>query len=181
MNQSEGKKKRKTRSDKKIAMAPYISDQHRIWIHRIARHAEIPEGEVGIRLIEAALFDEECIRFFSSYFKRTYWFSEHLCFRGNPSALDIEDYIQVGQERGRFKVRASQAVYHQLDEFKIALGTPYISHAAHALLKYALHELRLIHLIDPRIDFVAIRDMIRPYAKSSKSSSAWSIWQGRGI
>jgi hypothetical protein len=170
----EGRKTRKTRSDKKVAIAPFISDQHRVWIHRIARHVEWPEGEVGIRLIELALYNEECIRFFGPYFKRSFWFSDDLCFPGNQDPLNIEDYIRIEDDRGRFKVKAKQDLYQRLDEFKIALGTSYLSHATYALLKYALYDLRLIQMIAPRIDFVIIRDTVKQKVNLF-SRSAWSI------
>jgi hypothetical protein len=170
-----GEKKRKTRCDKKKQIAPYIEDKHRVWIYRIARFVEQPEGEVGIRLVQAALYDEECIRFFSSYFKRPYFFTDSHLINGRMDAPSIEEYIQTSSNRGRFKIKATQEIYRQLFEFQIALGTPYLAHAVHALLKYALHDLRIIRKVAPGIEAWNIHETIKPTVKTLNQSSAWSI------
>ncbi|WP_186327643.1 hypothetical protein [Paenibacillus sp. Y412MC10] len=148
----EQKTARKVRSDKKHSIAPYVPDTFRVWIHRIARHLEIPEGEVGVLLIESAIMDEECMRFFTPYYKRNYSYNNVLFF-GNDFAAPISDYIEIQGKRDRFKVRLSKGSYERVCEFQIALGTPYLAHATHALLRYALHTRGIIGRIAPMLRY----------------------------
>ncbi|WP_101809526.1 hypothetical protein [Paenibacillus pasadenensis] len=173
-------KKRKTRSDKKRAIAPYIPDELRVWIHRIARRTQLPEGDVGLLLIQAALQSEPCIVFFAPYLKRDYRFGPAI-YCGHHDHQSIYDYIGPSQQlddRGRFKIKASQSLYEQLNEFQIGLGIPFIAHAAFALLRYALHDLAIVQSIAPGM---TRQDFMRAPASSARAlldkpdSSVWSI------
>ena len=143
---------RKIRSDKKHSIAPYVPDVYRIWIHRIARHVEISEGDVGALLLQAAAHDEECIRFFVAYFKRNFSHNSIL-FLGNEFAASIDDYIKINGSRDRFKVRVNQKLYERISDFQIALKTPYLAHATHALLRYALHTRQIVNQIAPSLPY----------------------------
>lgn len=146
---------RKERSDKKKSIAPYVPDVFRVWIHRIARHLEIPEGEIGVLLIDAAVHNEDCIRFFSAYYKRNFS-HENSLFLGNEFAASIDEYIQITGNRDRFKVRVGKALYNRIGEFQIALGTPYLAHATHALIRYALHTKCIVLQIAPTLNYDAL-------------------------
>lgn len=183
MNREENKK-RKIRYDKKKAIAPFIADKERIWIHRIARYTNLPEGEIGLRLIRTAVQNEQCIEFFAAYFRRPYQFTESVVFPGRTQANDIEEYIKMdeNQERGRFKIKASQDFYNELCEFQIALGTPYLAHATYALLKYALVDIEIIQEVAPAIDMNHIYGPIKSAALlnfSPVSSKAFSVFKNR--
>jgi hypothetical protein len=143
---------RKVRSDKKHSIAPYVPDTYRVWIHRIARHLEIPEGEVGVRLIECAVKSEECIRFFSPYFKRNFSYGNQV-FLGHEYAALIDSYIEINGKRDRFKVRVNKCLYDKISEFQIALGSSFLSHATHALLRYGLHTKDMVHRVAPNINY----------------------------
>lgn len=164
---------RKTRSDKKKAIAPFIPDLYRVWIHRIARKCDLPEGEVGLQLIRAALENEECIRFFARYFKRDYQYSAVISFCGHRDALPIDSYIQRSSEDGRFKIKASQSLYERLSDFQIALGIPYLSHATFALLRYALNEPGIIQILCPGLK---MSEVIGPASTSGILKSKSSVW-----
>ncbi|WP_346835908.1 hypothetical protein [Paenibacillus polymyxa] len=146
---------RKVRSDKKKSIAPFVPDVFRIWIHRIARHLEIPEGEIGVFLIDAAVHNDDCIRFFSAYYKRNLS-HENSLFLGNDFAAPIDEYIRITGNRDRFKVRVSKTLYNRIGEFQIALGTPYLAHATHALLRYALHTKSIVLQIAPTINYESL-------------------------
>ncbi|MDQ6422665.1 hypothetical protein RB620_24840 [Paenibacillus sp. LHD-117] len=163
MKKEEG---RKTRSDKKKHIAPYIPDEQRVWIHRIARHCEQPEGEIGLRLIQAALEDENCIVFFSNYFRRDYRFSDNILYCGHDDAISIYDYLIHSEQRDRYKVKPKQSLYNQLCEFQIALGIPFLAHAAYALLQYALHDIHTVQKVCPNISKHDFQAPHRPFITS---------------
>lgn len=144
-----GTQNRKTRSDKKKAIAPYIHDELREMIYRLARHLDLCEGDTGVKLIQVALENRKCIEFFSRFFKRSYQFSEDQLFIGHATAADILPYLQPRRDTSRFKVKVSQTLSDQLFEFQIALGTPYIAYATHALLIYSLSSKEIIQEVAP--------------------------------
>lgn len=147
--------KRKSRSDKKHTIAPFVPDVFRVWSQRIANHLHISEGEVGAKIVETCINEEECIRFFAAYYKRTY--SHHnLLFMAQDNAADISQYIEINVERDRLKLRVSKTVYNRLCDFQIALGTSYLAHATHALLRYGLHSKYIINKIAPSLDYSSI-------------------------
>lgn len=168
---------RKVRSDKKRAIAPYLPDHYRVWIHRIARRCDIPEGEVGLQLLKICLQSEACIQFFSAYFKRDFRFTENITYCGHKDALPISDYLQSAatEERSRYKLKASQSLYDALCEFQIALGVNYLAHATHALLEYALNDLATLQRLVPGITKADYTGPVRPVALTASSGSAWSI------
>lgn len=191
MKKDEG---RKVRSDKKKPIAPYIADAQRVWIHRIARVCDLPEGDVGLQLISAALGSEDCIVFFSQYFKRDYRFRENILYFGHEEAKSIHSYLVDCPKRARFKVKPSRSMYDKLSEFQIALGIPYLAHATYALLQYALHDISLVRGICPQIrreHFIsaaqpaseperampekAVAVIATRPAKSQSNSNVWSI------
>lgn len=169
--------KRKVRSDKKHAIAPYIPDQYRVWIHRIARRCEKPEGEVGLQLLQISLQNEACIQFFSAYFKRDFRFTENVTFCGHKDAIPIQEYIQTGskENQGRYKMKASESLYNALCEFQIALGVNYLAHATYALLQYAIHDLTTIQRVVPGITKADFAGPIRPITITQNTGNAWSI------
>lgn len=148
----EQKTNRKVRSDKKHSIAPYVPDTYRVWIHRLARHLEISEGEVGVLLIDFSLQSEECLRFFSPYFKRAYTHGNQL-FLGHDFAEPINSYIEIIGNRDRFKIRVKKPLYDLISEFQIALGTSYLSHATLALLRYGLHTRNIVSQIAPNFNY----------------------------
>lgn len=169
--------KRKVRSDKKHAIAPYIPDEYRVWIHRIARRCEKPEGEVGLQLLQIALQSKACIEFFSAYFKRDFRFNENVTFCGHKDAKPIQEYTQSAskENQGRYKMKASESLYNALCEFQIALGVNYLSHATYALLQYAINDLETIQRVAPGITKADYAGPIRPITAVKSSGSAWSI------
>jgi hypothetical protein len=169
-----GAEKRKIRTDKKWAIAPFIPDEQRVWIHRLASRSNLPEGVVGEQLLRIALQDESCIVFFSSYLRRDFCFRANITYCGHKDARSIYEYISNQSERGRYKIKASQTLYDQLCEFQIALGVSYLAHATYALLKYALHDIKILQMIVPGITKEELTGPSKPVALSEKSS-AWSI------
>lgn len=169
-------KRRKVRSDKKQAIAPYIPDHERVWIHRISRRCELPEGEVGVHLVRIALRDERTMQFFSSYMKRDFRFTENIIYCGHKDAKSIYDYINDDSERSRYKIKAPQTLLDQLCEFQIALGVSYLAHATYALLRYALHDLKTVQQLVPGITKEDFIGPIRP-AAINQPSKAWSIFK----
>lgn len=167
--------KRKTRSDKKQAIAPYIPDQQRVWINRIARRCKRPAGEIGLSLIQAALVDENTMIFFSTYFKRDFRFTENITYCGHHDSVSIYDYINFNGERGRYKIKVSQSLYEQLCEFQIALGIPFLAHAVFALLQYALFDIKTIQKISPGITPKDFSSPTGPVIPIDDYSSVWSI------
>lgn len=167
---------RKTRSDKKVAIAPYIPDHERVWIHRISRRCGLSEGEVGLQLVRIAVFEQRTIEFFSPYMKRDYRFAENIVFCGHKDAKPLTEYISDDSDRSRFKLKAPQTLQEQLCEFQIALGASYLSHATYALLRYALHDLETVRQLAPGITKEDFTGAIRP-AALSQVSKAWSIFK----
>jgi hypothetical protein len=169
-------KKRKVRSDKKKAIAPFILDNERVWIHRIARRCELPEGETGLQLIKIALNNEACILFFSSYFKRNYQFTSNQLFFGHHDSRSIYDYIPKDKKVcERFKMKFNQPLYDQVCEFQIALGIPYLAHATYAILRYALHDIEIVRVLAPGITKQDFNSPMKILIKPDKQSKAWSI------
>ncbi|WP_206669885.1 hypothetical protein [Paenibacillus luteus] len=168
-------KQRKVRSDKKRAIAPYIPDIERVWIQRIANRCALPEGEVGIQLVKTALLDEDCIVFFSSYFKRDFRFTENITYCGHKEYRSIYEYINDDSERDRFKLKASQTLYDQLCEFQIGLGVSFLAHATYALLRYALHDLKTIQKVAPGMLKEDFTGPMKPVTALLQPSKAWSI------
>lgn len=168
---------RKTRSDKKRAIAPFIPDEMRVWIHRISRRCELPEGVVGLKLVQLALQDEDCIVFFSPYFKRDFRFTSTITYFGHESHRSIYEYIDDRniQNRDRFKLKVPQPLYEQLCEFQIALGVSYLAHATYALLRYALHDMKLLQKLSPGITKKDLTGPARPVAVLDTPSKVWSI------
>lgn len=166
--------KRKERSDKKIPIAPYIPEVYKVWIHRISNVLNISEGEVGALLVTTAIQDEECLRFFSNFYKRDYTVG-NITFMGHKDAKRIEEYFDVTDFRVRFKVRVNKEINDQLSEYQIALGTSYLSHATHALLKYALHKDSLMNRIAPGVDKQAMLLNAQPLGGQTSYTSAPAV------
>lgn len=179
MTRREGDK-RKVRSDKKHAIAPYIADEQRVWISRISHYCNLPEGEVGVRLISNALLDESCMVFFSSYFRRDFRFTTNITYCGHHNSRSIYSYIVSTGERSRYKIKASQTLYNQLCEFQISLGIHYLAHATYALLQYALHDLKTVRVICPGISREDFIGPAQPVALMGKGASVWSIFKKGG-
>lgn len=166
--------KRKQRSDKKIPIAPYIPEVYKVWIHRISNVLQISEGEVGALLVTTAIQDEECLRFFNSFYKRDYTVG-NITFMGHIDANPIDEFFDVTDFRVRFKIRVSKEINDKLREYQIALGTSYLSHATHALLKYALHKDSLINRIAPGMDKQAMLLNAQPLGGQTNYSSAPAV------
>lgn len=167
---------RKVRSDKKIAIAPFISDHERVWIYRIASKCNCSAGEVGLQLVQIALQDEQAIAFFSTYMKRDYRFKDNHWYCGHDDAKSIYDYLSFYGDRSRFKIKVSQTLAAQLREFQISLGLSYLSHATYAVLRYALHDIKTVQLLVPGITKEDFTEPIRP-AAISQPSNVWSIFK----
>ncbi|CAM4043965.1 hypothetical protein L1N85_19555 [Paenibacillus alkaliterrae] len=179
MKQSRGgaERDRKTRSDKKVAVAPNISDEYRVWIHRIARRLEIPEGIVGSRLVIAALEDEKCISFFRTYFRRAYQIQENHVMYPLFEPANIYSFLDMGTDRhGRFKLKFSRNMAERLTEFQIALGVNFFAHAVKALLEYALKEPIIVQKVAPGIVFSDYQKTL-PVSKNNSNSDVWSIFK----
>lgn len=157
---------RKQRSDKKTAIAPFVPEVYKVWIQRISHVLNISEGEVGALLISTAIQDEECLRFFSSFYKRDYTVG-NITFMGHKDAIRIEEYFDTTDYRERFKIRVNKEINHKLCEFQIALGTSFLSHATHALLKYALHKESMLKGIAPGLDRQAMLFNAQPLGEQS--------------
>jgi hypothetical protein len=165
-------RQRKVRSDKKRNIAPYINDEERELIYRIAHHIDKPEGEVGLLLVETAFYDEICIRYFSRFFHRDFEFDHRLIFRGHKDSPWIEQYVKTHDNRGRFKLKATQVLSEGLSNFQIALGTPYLAHATFALLRYALVEDRIIQTVSPGY---LRQESLKMQPIATKKENVWSI------
>jgi hypothetical protein len=179
-----GEKKRKVRSDKRKATAPFIPDIERIWIHRIARYTGLSEGETGLRLVQEAIVNEKCIEFFASFFHRPYQFSEGVIFPGRRQAEVISDYIRPleNQERARFKIKVSQTLYLALSEFQISLATSFLAHATYSLLKYSLVDMDILQKVAPGINQAHIYGPIKTAVQVNMveiSSRAYSVMKNR--
>jgi hypothetical protein len=174
--QDKGAKTRKIRNDKKKPIAPYILDEHRTWIYRIARKKEICEGDIGLQLIQRALENEDCIAFFSLYFKRDYLFNQYQLFIGHNNAQNISEYLNSIGSRSRFKIKANKTLSDQLFEFQIALGCPYLAHATLALLQYALIHHDIVQQVVPGIELSEITSpsSMRSF-QLSKNTNVWSV------
>ncbi|WP_169088589.1 hypothetical protein [Paenibacillus sp. PL91] len=177
MNRGGAEQKRKTRSDKKVAVAPNISDNYRVWIHRLARRLEIPEGEVGAKLVVAALDDEKCIEFFRAYFRRSYRIHDHHIMYPLFNPANIYDYLDMNTDRhGRFKLKFSKTIAERLTEFQIALGISFFAHGVKALLEYALTEPRIVQTVAPGVDFSEYRKTLPP-GNINPNPNVWSIFK----
>lgn len=176
-NRGGAERKRKTRSDKKVAVAPNIRDEYRVWIHRIARRLELPEGEVGTQLVIAALEDEKCILFFRTYFRRAYHIRENHVMYPLFKPANIYEFLDMDTDRqGRFKLKFSQAVAKQLTEFQIALGISFFAHAVKALLEYALKEEVILQKVAPGIKVSDYRKTL-PSGQVNSNPNVWSIFK----
>ncbi|MGO4695478.1 hypothetical protein AB4Z50_14495 [Paenibacillus sp. 2TAB26] len=173
--------KRKTRSDKKVVVAPNISDSNRVWIHRLARRLEIPEGEVGSKLVLAALNDEKCIEFFRAYFHRPYHINEHHIMYPLFNPINIYDFLDMDtNQHCRFKLKFSKPIAERMTEFQIALGISFFAHGVKALLEYALTEIRIIQIVAPGVEFSQQRRTLPPGNVNSNpnlNSNVWSIFK----
>jgi hypothetical protein len=148
-----------------------------VWIHRIARHLEIPEGDVGVQLIKVAIHDPKCIEFFQTYFKRAFPFTENHTVFPTMRPQNIYDYLDMSSAgRDRFKIKATGDLSAKLDEFQIALGISYLAHAVKALLEYALQEHRIIQKIAPNIDIADYRKTL-PTGRVNPDPKVWSVFK----
>jgi hypothetical protein len=174
--QDKGAKIRKIRDDKKKPIAPYILDEHRTWIYRIARKKEICEGDIGLQLIQSALDSEACINFFSLYFKRDYQFNKYQLFIGHSNAQNISRYINSIGPRSRFKIKANKTLSDHLFEFQIALGCPYLAHTTLALLQYALLHHDIVQQVVPGIKLSEITSPSSIHSfQLSTNNNVWSV------
>ncbi|QAY67297.1 hypothetical protein [Paenibacillus protaetiae] len=144
-----------------------------------------PEGDVGTRLLEAALYDETAIEFFRTYFKRPYVVNDrgHTMYPGFETA-DANSLIDFGKEgAGRFKIKLSQPVVEQLTELQIALGLSFFAHAAKLLIEYALRNLTIIQKVAPGMEWVKITRIEEPAEKlvavtnQKGIPNVWSIFK----
>ncbi|WCK53814.1 hypothetical protein PP175_21225 [Aneurinibacillus sp. Ricciae_BoGa-3] len=145
---------------------------------------ELPEGEIGFRLLQSSIQNERCIDFFAAYFRRPYQFSERVIFPGRRHADNVEEYIQIdeNQNRSRFKIKVSQDFHLALSEFQIALGTPYLARGTYAMLKYSLVEMDIIQNVAPGIQKNHIYGPVKTASQlnmSQVSSKAYSVLKSR--
>ncbi|OME78687.1 hypothetical protein BK120_23395 [Paenibacillus sp. FSL A5-0031] len=180
-NRGGAEQKRKTRSDKKVAVAPNISDNYRVWIHRLARRLEIPEGEVGTKLVKAALDDEKCIEFFRTYFHRSYRIHENHIMYPLFKPANIYDYLDMDMDtdrHSRFKLKFSKSIAEQLTEFQIALGISFFAHGVKALLEYSLSEPRIIQKVVPGVEFPEPKKTLSSEnVNINPNPNVWSIFK----
>lgn len=177
-----GEKQRKTRSDKKRPIAPYIPDEHRIKIKRLAVRLRVPETDVGLHLVRRALDHPSTIDFFRPYFRRDYRLNNRLVISA-PIANDIAPYIEIkDQPRSRYKIKPLMSDYERLTDFQIALGLNYLAHATYAILKFALNNQEILQLLDPGFRESVVNAVpVEPTAKESVAapinpSSTTSVW-----
>ncbi|MFE8701001.1 hypothetical protein ACFYKX_10265 [Cytobacillus sp. FJAT-54145] len=169
---------RKIRSDKKKEIRPYLASVHRMWIHRIARYLQSPEGEVGVSLVETALGHASCLEHFQDYYKRPYQYGNLTLFP-KPNRKEIESYLVVKGERDRYKMKFTQPTVMKIEDFQLALGTSFLAHATHALLKYALYEDDIIERVAPGFNATEMRvpPLLKAKVKSfsTDKSNPWNI------
>lgn len=165
--------KRKVRSDKKKVVAPFITDKEREFIFKLAVHLNIPEGQVGTLLIKTALYSEECARYFIPFYYRDFVFRDEMVFIGHHDAQSISPLIErYGEDKGRFKIKMSQHLYHRLADFQNAIRAPFASQACYLLIRYALLSKELLEQIAPNFRMPE-KPAIRP---AQTETSALSIF-----
>ncbi|MBL4952164.1 hypothetical protein JK635_08055 [Neobacillus sp. YIM B02564] len=173
-------RKRKVRSDKKREVRPHISTNHRLWVHRLSRILDKPEGDTGVMLVIEALTSSSCMEFFQSYFRRPYQLNRTTFFPANRQE-SLEVFLLIQGERDRFKMKFTQKQIANVEEFQYALGTPYLAHAVYALLKFALMDDDTIQTIAPHVEPGLIRRIpnLKMRADQKKrtisNQNGWSI------
>jgi hypothetical protein len=136
------------RTDKKVAVAPYVPVWMREFVHDIARYRRLPDGETARQLVLAGRKDIPTLNRLAPYFWRSLY-QGNTAWIGHEQHEDLNRLVGWTDERvERLKVRFRREEYRLVDEVAFALGKPF-SHAVAALLALVVKDERVISKVAP--------------------------------
>lgn len=140
--------KRKVRSDKKRDVKPTIPIELYDCISRLSYITSTPMKDVSEQIICNALTNQGLIELLSKHFRRDYWFSDSILFKGIKEQTAYRTIKRGGIKR-RLTIRFQQPVHDKLCELAYALDLT-VSSTTGLLLDCAV---RNSHIVYGYIDF----------------------------
>jgi hypothetical protein len=140
MNREEG---RKVRSDKKRDVKPTVPIELHDCISRISYITNTPMKDVAERICMAGIQSKEVIEALSIYFKRDFWATPYLLYRGNPM-INHDRTRKIPGLKKRITIRFNQDMHDRLTDLSYALDTT-VSSATGLLLEYSVKHSNIVH------------------------------------
>lgn len=136
------------RRDRKRQVAPYVPEYVREFVHEVAGHLRISDGEATAKIVMAALHDIDAITSLAPYLLRGYTRGNR-AWMGHRNHDDLKRFISpVGAVMERISMRLDHDDWASLDAlgFALAAGT---APCAAALLRLAYDDQRIIQVFAP--------------------------------
>lgn len=141
---SKGVGERKTRSDKKRDIKPFIPTQLYECIDRTSYVTSTPIKDVGTMVCKKGLYSTGVIELLSNNFRRDYWSNNNTMYIGDINRLPFK--TQKGIDKKRITMRFTQSDHDKLARLAFSLDTT-ISSATGLLLEKAFINTDVINAI----------------------------------
>lgn len=138
-------RERKTRSDKKREVAPYVSAAAYELVSRISYICDLPMKTVGEMIGREALHSRETLEVISRCFRRDFKFNDNHVFLGRPENKPFR-MQNLGEDKQRLHMKYYAFEHDRLSEIAFALNCS-ISMATGYLIQTALRRKEILYPI----------------------------------
>lgn len=135
---------RKTRSDKKRDIKPFVPVELYECFNRISYVTNTPIKDIGVMVCKRGLYSAAVMEKISNHFRRDYWAGNNTMLIGNLDRLPFKS--QKGIAKQRMTMRFSQSDYDKLAHLAFSLDTS-VSSATGLLLEMAFKNTDVINAI----------------------------------